>query len=432
MDVTPPALRDPVRDPARLAAVRDSGLLDTPAEESFDRLARVARIALRVPTALVTVVDQDRAYWKAMATEEEPEGHARSAEETPVEESFCRHVVRSGRALVVEDVTTHPVTAGTATPRGLDIVAWAGVPLRSPDGHVIGTFCASDTRPREWTADDLELLRSLADAASDELRLRATVRRASAFARTLQRSLLPPRLPTIEGLDVAGAFRPAGDGFGVLGDFYDVFETQPERWFLALGDVRGHGPPAAETVASARWTIRAAAARSPHPAAVLEAVNKQLALRDDPDAPHLTAVLLTVSTVRDGDALHVVLSNAGHPPALLRRAPRPVGHEPGEVQVEHLTPGGQPLGIFDEVGLSTTPLVLHPGDALVLVTDGVLETVDAQSRLLGEAGLAERLRTAPPDLDAQTLARLTVEVAREHQDGQLRDDVAVLVLRHPG
>ena len=414
-----PHLADAVLDPLRLAAVRSSGLLDSASEEPFDRLARLAAKVLKAPLAFVTVVDETRSFWKSRIG---LEGDAALIRENPVNESFCQYVVRSGRSLVAGDAANNPLTRENPSIKGMGVAAWAGWPLRSPDGQVLGTFCVVDVVPREWAQDELDVLEALADAATGEIALRESLQRASAFARTLQQSLLPPLLPSVEGLDVAGSFRPARDGFGVLGDFYDVFETQHDRWFVTLGDVRGHGPLAAETVASARWSIRAAAARTHHTSAVLESVNRQLVQRPDVEAPHLTAVLMSFSTAQLDDVLQITVTTAGHPPPLIRRAD-------GRVQV--LPPAGRPLGIFNDAGLTMSTVELHRGDAMLVVTDGVIEARDDLGRLLGDAGLEATLAATAPDLGAQDLTDHIVDAARRHQQGPLRDDVAVVALRFP-
>ena len=85
--------------------------------------------------------------------------------------------------------------------------------------------------------------------------------RATALARTLQRCLIPPAPPEIRGLDLAAAYRPAGNGEEIGGDFYDIFQIGPDEWFVVIGDVCGKGVDAAVVTALARYTIRAAAVR---------------------------------------------------------------------------------------------------------------------------------------------------------------------------
>ena len=93
---------------------------------------------------------------------------------TPHSHSFCRHVVAAGEALVVEDARNHPLVDDNLAIRDLGVVAYAGVPVRSPDGHVLGSLCAIDAEPRPWSSDDLAALADLAAAVKTEIELRAT------------------------------------------------------------------------------------------------------------------------------------------------------------------------------------------------------------------------------------------------------------------
>ena len=149
----------------------------------------------------------------------------------------------------------------TATP---GVIAWAGFPVRDPAGHVVGTLCVADHLPRHWTAADVELLEALADLAGRESALQAALEHGAeraALARTLQESLLPPRLPAIPGLQVAGRYAAGGRGAEVLGDFYDVFPSVRGSWGVVVGDVCGKGAAAAKSTALARYTLRAVARR---------------------------------------------------------------------------------------------------------------------------------------------------------------------------
>lgn len=180
---------DPLRSADRLAAVRSTGLLDTGPEEPFDQLARLAKRLLGTPFAFVTVVDDRRSFWKSCV------GVSGGARENPVGESFCQYVVTSGEPLVLGDVRGDAMTRENPSISSMGVVAWAGYPVRTPDGQVLGTFCVVDTVPRVWSGDDRELLATLAGAASTEVALRLTAAeardaRAVAEARAVRQDLL--------------------------------------------------------------------------------------------------------------------------------------------------------------------------------------------------------------------------------------------------
>lgn len=172
----------PIDDPGRLAAVRATGLLDAAPEAGFDRLTAAATAILDVPFAFVTVVDEQRSFW--MSSSGLPPG---SPHQNTVEESFCQYVVESGEALIVGDTATHPLTRANPSISSMGVAAWAGFPLLSRDGGVLGTFCVVDQRLREWTPHEVEVLRALAEAARTEVHLREALIETRTVISTLQR-----------------------------------------------------------------------------------------------------------------------------------------------------------------------------------------------------------------------------------------------------
>ena len=157
---------DSVRDPERVAAVRATQLLDTAPEEPFDGLAAHAASLLDAPLAFVSLVDDRRTFWKSSVGLDPARAIARGQ---PVDKSFCRLVVGSGEPLLLPDARRDARARGTGAIRTLGIVAWAGHPIRSADGHVLGTLCVGDTQPRQWTPQHAAVLAALAGAASSEV-----------------------------------------------------------------------------------------------------------------------------------------------------------------------------------------------------------------------------------------------------------------------
>ena len=140
---------DSVRDPERVAAVRATQLLDTAPEEPFDRLAAHAAALLDAPLAFVSLVDDRRAFWKSVRRPRP--GRARRGASCRSASRSAGYVVGDGEPLLVGDARNDARTRGTGAIAALGIVGWAGHPIRSADGHVLGALCVGDTRPREWT-----------------------------------------------------------------------------------------------------------------------------------------------------------------------------------------------------------------------------------------------------------------------------------------
>jgi hypothetical protein len=165
-------LEEPSRldDPARLDALRRTHLLDSPPDEVFDRFTALVRRTLEVPVSLVTLVDDRRQYFKSAAGLGEPWASRRG---TPLTHSFCRLVVIDEAPLVVSDARTDGRVVGNGAITDLQVIAYAGVPLHGPEGHVIGALCAIDHAPRQWRDHDLAVLHDVAGSASDLVALRA-------------------------------------------------------------------------------------------------------------------------------------------------------------------------------------------------------------------------------------------------------------------
>ncbi|GAB2605109.1 hypothetical protein Aab01nite_78960 [Paractinoplanes abujensis] len=161
-------------DPGRLDAIVRTGL-GPKADPMFDRFTAMVRHVLHVPVALVSLVDDRRQVFPGADGLGEPWMTQR---QTPLTHSFCQHVVVSAQPLVITDARTDPRVAGNLAITDLSVVGYAGMPLTDADGRVLGSLCAIDTEPRQWTTTELDLLADLALACSDSLRLRIASRAA--------------------------------------------------------------------------------------------------------------------------------------------------------------------------------------------------------------------------------------------------------------
>ncbi|MFZ2858278.1 sensor domain-containing diguanylate cyclase [Acidovorax sp.] len=169
-------------DPKRLAAVRDTGLLDTPPEDVFDRLTRLAAKLTGAPVTFVSLLDADRDFYKSAYGLGESLGTTRQLSGR----TFCHYPLVSGEALILEDVTQLPVFRDVPTVNSLGIRAYAGIPLRTDDGEVLGSFCAVDFKPKQWSELDMEIIVELAQSAMREIRLRKALKDADALNQQLQ------------------------------------------------------------------------------------------------------------------------------------------------------------------------------------------------------------------------------------------------------
>ena len=272
---------------------------------------------------------------------------------------------------------------------------------------VVRTAVFDATERRQYERELLEAVR----------RAEASEARARELATTLQESLVPPATPVIPWLDVGAAYRPAGTGAEVGGDFSDVFETPGGSWAVVLGDVRGKGVEAATVATLARHTLRAAAMRTRQPRLALQTLHQTL--ERDPSERFCTAVFARVRRGPEGRH-RLVVASGGHPLPLRASA---------DGQVAPLGRHGSLLGVLDRPSFVDTTVELHPGDAVLFYTDGVTEGRSGRE-FYGEERLAERLRTCR-GAPAAEVADAVVDDVVAFQDGFPRDDIAVVVLAVP-
>ncbi|NYD58276.1 sigma-B regulation protein RsbU (phosphoserine phosphatase) [Nocardioides marinisabuli] len=240
--------------------------------------------------------------------------------------------------------------------------------------------------------------------------------RARTLARTLQQTLIPPTPPAVPDLDVAAAYRPAGDGTEVGGDFYDVFSLGQDDWMVVLGDVRGKGPEAAVVTALVRYTVRALAVATRRPCLLLEQVNETL-LQHSSDR-FCTAVLVRLRRREGGWRAEIGV--AGHPAPLLLRA------DDRARQIDLL---GPLLGVIDDAVYTDREIFLGPGDTMLLYTDGVTEA-SGPSGFFGDERLLDMVDSGPTGSSAEVVDNVLSQVLA-FQNGVARDDIALLALGVP-
>ncbi len=420
-------------DPRRIAAVQETGLLDTEPEQAFDDLADLAATITGCERAFITLVDEERSFWKScVGVDVRQTGERQNpVRQNPVRESFCYFLVGLGDRFVVDDAAEDPRTRDHPSVGPMKIGAWAGYPILGPGGEVLGSMCVIDKIPHRWAEAELAALGTLARAVSNEINLRGSLTRAresllvsETLARSLQDSLLPPVLRPVPGLDVAASYQPAAGGTTVVGDFYDLFHVRGAWWSTVVGDVCGKGVEAAKVTALARYTLRADAVQHIWPAAVLQRLNAAL-LDQRQDDRFVTAAYATFRVNHGG--MTGRLCCAGHPPPLVRRAGG---------RVHEIDAHGPLLGIVPGVKLTDVRFRLAPGDLLLLYTDGATEAREqpgspaAVRPLFGDEALADALAGTHGLDAAATIGHLSQVLAR-HSGGWVSDDTALLALRVP-
>jgi sigma-B regulation protein RsbU (phosphoserine phosphatase) len=400
----------------RLAAVRRYQVLDTPPDGAFERITTLAARLFDVPIAIVSIVDADRIWFKSH--------HGLDVEQIDREPGLCASAVLQDGPWLVNDASTDPRTLANPLVAGeMGLRFYAGVPLTTHDGFNLGTLCVIDQQPRKLTDAEVASLSDLASVVMDELELRLAARRtveletelrrsAEVVARTLQQSLLPTRVPDVDGLDIAARYHVANSD-QVGGDFYDVVPDAEGGCAVVVGDVCGKGSLAASMTGTARWVIRATVADTWTPAGALARLNAVLVnAQQDPDQ-YATAALVAVAPVRDGRTTATV-GVAGHPHPLLVRS---------DGTLERIGQTSPVVGWTLQAEYTEVAVGMRSGDFLVLFTDGTLEVVAGHGATEDDAVAA---LLAP--LAGRPAADVADALDAALGDGVLRDDAAFVVV----
>lgn len=445
----------------RLRAVDRYHVADMPSDTALKRIAVLAAQIFAVPMATVSIVDRDRIRWVA-AYGMDPEVRqiarddglcasvVRSA--TPVVVNDALTDPRTGSNRFVHEhrirfyagapiVTPEGHHLGTvavmdrdpraASAKEVDILqnlaaivmgqldlrlAYLDVVRAEQDLRGAAEHARDEARRDR---DSAELIRDSAELDRDEARRardQARVDRDDAvrdrgiaehdrdlteeYAAVLQRTLLPPSLPTIDGLALGSYYRAASSR-QIGGDFYDVFPLGGKRWGFFLGDVLGHGPEAAVVTSLIRYTLRAAALHYTDLTRGLEELNSVM-LREAAPRRFCTVLFGTFEPHDSGDGFEVRLATGGHPPALLV--------DPADGSVAEVRPvGGMLVGALPDATFAACGLHLRGGQTLLCYTDGLVEA-----------------RRGPMPFDEESLAAFAAEHAVRGARG-LVDDIATLV-----
>jgi len=335
----------------------------------------------------------------------------------PDPERGVGRVIRTGTSELYGEIPDELLVQGAVDDQHLELLRQVGfrsvlvVPLRAR-GRTLGvmTLVTAESMRRfdESDREFVEQVASRAAIAVDNARL-ATARRE--IAETLQHSLLPEAVPPIPGWEIATMYRPASafDEVEVGGDFYDFFETG-SGWLVLLGDVTGRGVEAAAMTSLVRHGARFLAKREHSPARILEQLDEEL--RNQAGLSLCSALCVRLEDGR------LIMSSAGHPPALLVR---------DDGRIREIGGSGPLLGGWAGSSWDDRLLEIAPDETLLMYTDGVTDTRGADDRF-GSARLRRLLADHAGESPAAVLAELERELDRFQSRGYA-DDTGAVALR---
>jgi sigma-B regulation protein RsbU (phosphoserine phosphatase) len=373
----PPLTIDPFRESLRLTDLRSLNLLDTPPEERFDRITRLAAAFFNIPTVYVAFIEDDRQWFKSRTPA--------CPVQTSRDISFCQYTINQDGPLIMPDTRLHPIGRNHPFVTGKPYVRfYAGVPLAGPRGHKIGTFCLVDTEPREFNDRDVAALVAFAALVEREINLSDIIQTQNELLKTRQqlldvqkrlegelqdatryvRAMIPPPLTGLETID--WVFDPStelgGDGLGYR-------EINDDLLAFYVLDVTGHGLGSTLLAVTALELLRN---RNPanqidfsSPSSIVERLNRVFQMKD-----HAGKFFSVWYGVYSRSARTITYSNAGHPPAVLLK------RENGGQKLIETESCGSVLGIMPDYVAPAITLDFPPGSELFLFTDGLYELLD--------------------------------------------------------
>jgi phosphoserine phosphatase RsbU/P len=369
---------DPAVELERMQELHSLDLLDTPTEDRFDRITRLAAGFFQVPIAYVAFIDNERQWFKSRV--------GLCPAETTRQQSFCQYTIMRDGPLVITDARAHPISHDHPMVTGEPFIRfYAGVPLTGPRGKKIGTFCLVDLKPREFGPEMVEQLSTFAAIVEREMNLgqiiqmqndllstraqlletQTELNREFADAAKYVRRMLPPPLTGAETLD--WHFHPSthlgGDGLG-----YRAIDD--DRLAIYILDVTGHGLGSALLAVTALEFLRSRQVRETDfasPSQVIGRLNRAFQMKE-----HAGKFFSVWYGVYSRSARTITYGNGGHPPALLFNG------DASKPRLTRTAPGGPVLGVLLEVQVPEITIPFPAGSELILFSDGLYELPDSE------------------------------------------------------
>ena len=331
-------------------------------------------------------------------------------------EGITGFVIRTGKEAIVPDVSKDDryIIGRGSTQSEL------AVPIIL-DGQPIGGFNVESDHLNAFGENELEILQFFADAAAisiekamlhsnllEKQHMDEQLKTASA----IQTRLIPDESPKIDGYDISGIYIPADE---IGGDYFDYIPLKDGRLGIALADVSGHGVPAALVMSAFRALLRTKAMTNSDPAQTCLRINTLLPDFSG-DGDFVTAIY-GILDPRDGSFIH---TNCGHHPIFYLRA----GGETEKIKL-----GGPALGIFKTPNYRNFKTSLNPGDTLIILTDGIIESQNQRGETFGTRQIIKSMGTIK-DQSAQTMTSKLIQTAIAFcENDSFQDDVTLLVIK---
>ncbi len=384
-------------------------------DEVLEAIFRSLRQVVRYAAAAIYLVNRSSQRLELVREAGYPEG-SDEAFRLSVGEGIVGWVAKTGEAVIVPDVRRDPRYVSARAETRSELAA----PLVL-EGRTIGVFNLESDREDAFHGGHLEMLAVFAAQAAvsiertrltRELLDRRRLEKELAIAREIQASFLPKRAPEVPGFDLAGATQPHDE---VGGDYFDFIRVSDSRLGIAIADVSGKGIPAALIMAGFRMSLLAEIRNEFTMRAVMRKVNSLLHESTERDK-----FVTLFYGVLDWKNRSLSFSNAGHNPPLLLRA---------DGRVQYLLEGGVALGVLPDARYEERPVALHPGDVLLLYTDGVSEAELPTGEQFGTERLERCLKRLAEGTAQEILKGVVDEVTAYAGEHGVNDDLTLVVVK---
>jgi len=339
----------------------------------------------------------------------------------PPGKGFAGWVASTGQPLIANDARIDPRFFGDLAKSPFRTKNLICVPLRDSQGRVTGVLQAINRKDNGvFEENDIPLFSAFADQAAiaiEKSQLYQTslekerLEQQLLLAREIQIGFWPKEIPSYDRVTLAGKSWPASQ---VGGDYYDVVPIDPRHCSLIVADVSGKGVPAAMIMAAVRGALRTQMESQASMSEITEALNRML-VRDTPIEKYLTLFW----AIFDVETLELTYTNAGHNP--------PYVFNPVTRTVEGLSEGGPVLGLLPNLTFTSSKRILHPGELLLMYTDGIVEAQNVAEEMYGNDRLLGRLAEAAA-CDAQGALDLIERDVNAFSSGAPQYDDATLVI----
>lgn len=387
-------------------------------DELLRNILRIAKEGLDADRGTVYIVDQEKQeIWSKIFL-----GDEISEFRMPVGKGISGYVARTGETLNVEDAYKHPLFNSDFDKKtGYRTVSMLCLPIAKVDDEIVGVFQMLNKRKGAFDHTDEDFLHSLANYSAvaiemaslhSEIVEKKRIEHELSIARTIQESLLPHKIPEIEGYEVFGCNISCE---AVSGDYYDFYPLDDNNWVFAIGDVAGKGVPASLMTAVAQSHFKALTRYDRSVTGIAKNLNNYLCENSTPEK----FITFHFGILDIGSHTYEFV-NAGHNP--------PVVVSAGE-KVKELKTGGPPIGWLPNIEYSCENIRLNRGDMIFCFTDGITEVFDANEQEFGEERLYAFLKKNR-HLPLKEMFNHLMSELKKFSHGEMdHDDMTVVALR---